>query len=137
VHPKNVSWPRVGVGCIVRRGSELLLVRRRGAHGDGTWSTPGGNLDFGEEPAACASREAEEETGVKVGPARFVGLTNDVFDAENKHYVTLWFEAKYVGGEASVRADDELSIVAWFPEDQLPEPLFLPLRNLLEGEATR
>ena len=38
--------PRVGVGCIVRRGSQLLLVRRRGAHGSGTWSTPGGNLDY-------------------------------------------------------------------------------------------
>jgi len=128
-----MTRPRVGAGCIVRRESDLLLIHRRGAHGEGTWSTPGGNLDFGEEPAVCAARESEEETGVEVGMPRFVGLTNDVFEAESKHYVTLWFEAEHVRGEAYVRADDELSEVAWFPEDDLPEPLFLPLRNLLDG----
>lgn len=125
--------PRVGVGCIVRRGSDVLLIHRRGAHGEGTWSSPGGNLDFGEEPAACAARESKEEAGVEVGTLRFAGVTNDVFEADGKHYVTLWFEAEHVRGEAYVRADDELSEVAWFPEDDLPEPLFLPLRNLLDG----
>lgn len=94
-----MTQPRIGVGCIVRRGSDLLLIHRRGAHGEGTWSTPGGNLDF----------------------------------VDGKHYVTLWFEAEHVRGEAYVRADDELSEVAWFPKDDLPEPLFLPLRNLLDG----
>jgi len=128
-----VTQPRVGVGCVVRRGSELLLIRRRGAHGEGTWSSPGGNLDFGEEPAVCAARESEEETGVGVGVPRFVGVTNDVFEADGKHYVTLWFETEHVRGEAYVRAENELSEVAWFPEDDLPEPLFLPLRNLLDG----
>jgi len=128
-----MTQPRVGVACIVRSGRQLLLVRRRGAHGEGTWSSPGGNLDFGEDPALCAAREAEEETGVEMDTPRFVGLTNDVFEAENKHYVTLWFEAKHVRGEAHARAEDELSEVAWFREDELPDPLFLPLRNLLGG----
>jgi 8-oxo-dGTP diphosphatase len=86
-----MTQPRVGVGCIVRRGSELLLVRRHGAHGDGTWSTPGG--------------------------------------------VTLWFEADYVDGDAHARADDELSEVGWFSEVELPEPLFLPMRNRLDGRS--
>ena len=128
-----MSRPLVGVGCIVRKGSEFLLVRRRGAHGEGTWSSPGGNLDFGEDPGVCAARESEEETGVGVETPRFVGLTNDVFESENKHYVTLWFEAEPVRGEAHACAEDELSEVAWFPEDELPEPLFLPLRNFLAG----
>ncbi len=128
-----MTAPRVGVGCIVRRGDEVLLVHRRGAHGAGTWSSPGGNLDFGEDPAECAVRESEEETGVEVGAPRFVGVTNDVFEPENKHYVTLWFEAEHVAGEEYVRARDELSEVGCFPENGLPEPLFLPLRNLLAG----
>ncbi len=128
-----MTRPRVGVGCIVRRGGEVLLVQRRGAHGEGTWSSPGGNLDFGEEPAACAVRESQEETGVEVGTPRFVGVTNDVFDHEGKHYVTLWFEAEHVRGEPEIRAADELSEVAWFRESALPEPLFLPLRHLLDG----
>ena len=47
------------------------------------------------------------------------------------------FEAEYVDGEVGVRAPDELRDVGWFEEDRLPEPLFLPLRNLLDGRATR
>jgi 8-oxo-dGTP diphosphatase len=127
----------VGVGCIVRREAEVLLVRRRGSHGDGSWSSPGGNLDFGEDPALCAAREAAEETGVAVASPRFVGLTNDLFPADGKHYVTLWFEADWAGGEASALAPSELSEVAWFPRERLPEPLFPPLQNLLAGRVVR
>ncbi len=132
-----MSEPRVGVGVIVRRGDDVLLVRRRGTHGDGTWSTPGGHLDFGEAPAACAAREAYEETGVAIGPPRFVGVTNDVFEDDQKHYVTIWLEADHESGKAAISADYELSEVAWFPNDGLPEPLFPPLRRLLDGEALR
>ena len=130
-----MSEPRVGVGIVVRRDRELLLVRRAGSHGSGTWSTPGGHLDFGEDPAVCGTREAEEETGVAVGPVRFVGVTNDVFAEEAKHYVTLWFEAEHESGEAAPLAADELDAVGWFHEDDLPAPLFPPLLKLLEGRT--
>jgi 8-oxo-dGTP diphosphatase len=130
-----VSEPRVGVGIVVRRDRELLLVRRAGTHGSGTWSTPGGHLDFGEDPAVCGAREAEEETGVAIGPARLIGITNDVFDEEGKHYVTLWFEAQHESGEAEPLARGELDAVGWFREDALPEPLFPPLLKLLEGRT--
>lgn len=130
-----LSVPRVGVGIVVRREGELLLVRRAGTHGSGTWSTPGGHLDFGEDPAACAAREAEEETGVRIGPARLIGVTNDVFEREAKHYVTLWFEAEHESGEAAALAKDELDVVGWFAEDELPEPLFPPLQKLVEGRT--
>jgi 8-oxo-dGTP diphosphatase len=119
----------------VRRDRELLLVRRAGPHGSGAWSTPGGHLDFGEEPAQCAARETEEETGVAIGPARFMGVTNDVFEADGKHYVTLWFEAEHESGEAAPLARHELDVVGWFHEDDLPEPLFPPLLKLLEGRT--
>ena len=132
-----MASPRIGVGCIVRRGPHVLLVRRQGAHGDGTWSTPGGNLDFGEDPSGCATREVSEETGVEVVSPRFVGLTNDVFEVEKKHYVTLWFEAEHRCGEPRVVAADELTEVGWFDEEALPSPLFLPLQNLLEGRVVQ
>lgn len=139
LEPKpNVAFPTsplVGVGVIVRKGAEVLLLRRCGTHGAGTWSTPGGHLDFGESPEDCAIREALEETGVKVGSVQFRGLTNDVFADEGKHYVTLWMEAEYLSGEPAVHADYEASEVAWFRLDKLPEPLFLPLQQLLAGRC--
>lgn len=126
---------KVGVGLIIHREDEVLLIRRSASHGSGTWSTPGGHIDPGESLEECAAREALEETGVEVANVRFRALTNDVFEDEGKHYVTVWMEGDYRSGEASVAANYELTEVGWFPWDDLPEPLFLPLRNLLGGRC--
>jgi 8-oxo-dGTP diphosphatase len=126
--------PRVGVGMIIKRGDEVLLVRRTGAHGADTWSTPGGHLDHGEQPEQCAVRETMEETGVEVRDVRFRGITNDVFPS-GRHYVTIWMEGEYLRGEPTVKALDEVSSVGWFRWDDLPRPLFLPLDNLLAGRC--
>lgn len=125
----------VGVGVVVADGDQLLLIRRVNAHGAGTWSTPGGHLDFGESLAECAVRETREETGVEIGNVRFRAVTNDVFDLEDLHYITVWMDAEYIGGEARVTAPGETTEVRWFRSHDLPQPLFLPLRNLLQGNC--
>jgi 8-oxo-dGTP diphosphatase len=127
--------PRVGVGIVIRRGDEVLLLRRKNVHGEGTWSTPGGHLEAGESPAECAAREAREETGVEVRNLRFLGVTNDVFEAEARHYVTLWMEAEYAAGTARVLAGHEMSETRWFPSGELPPNLFLSLRHLVDGRG--
>ena len=127
--------PRVGVAVIVRRGAEVLLVRRINAHGAGTWAVPGGHLEFGEAPEDCATREVREETGIEVVEVQFRALTNDVFGAEHKHYITVWMEGSWAAGEASVTAPGEASEVAWCRWDALPGPLFLPLQHLVEGDC--
>jgi len=45
---------------------------------------------MGESFFACAERETLEETGLKVKAARVVAVTNDVFDATSKHYITIF-----------------------------------------------
>ena len=120
---------------VIRRGAEVLLVRRHNVHGAGTWSTPGGYFEYGETPEACAAREALEETGVTVGEVRFLAVTNDFFPEREKHFITLWMHADYADGEAGLNAPDETTEVRWFPHDQLPEPLFLCFANLTQGAA--
>ncbi|MEX0690747.1 MAG: NUDIX domain-containing protein [Gemmatimonadales bacterium] len=127
--------PRVGVAIIIRKGDRVLLTLRQGSHGAGTWATPGGHLDHGEMPEACAAREALEEVGVTIGPPTFRALTNDVFADEGKHYITIWMEADWVAGEPTIASARELTELGWFRWDDLPSPLFLPLRNLLEGRS--
>jgi 8-oxo-dGTP diphosphatase len=127
--------PRVGVGVIVSKGDRVLLIERRGVHGQGTWSTPGGHLEYGESPEACAARETMEETGVTIANVCALGFTNDVFEASGLHYITLWMQGEYESGEARVAALYEASAVGWFAWDALPQPLFLPLRQLLEGKS--
>ena len=127
--------PGVGVGVIVEREGKLLLVRRS-AHGAGSWSTPGGYLDHGEAPEDTAIRETREETGVELGSARFLGVTNDVHP-DGKHNVTLWFAGQEPVGEPVVMAPEELDAVGWFPRDALPDPLYLPLSGFLAGRIYR
>jgi 8-oxo-dGTP diphosphatase len=56
----------------------------------GSWQFPGGHLEFHEEILACAEREAEEETGLKVKGLKIATVTNDIFTNDKKHYITLF-----------------------------------------------
>ncbi|NLX11789.1 MAG: NUDIX domain-containing protein [Chloroflexi bacterium] len=131
----ELAAPRVGVAILITRGERVLLLRRRGVHGAGTWSTPGGHLEPGEAPEVCAQREAEEETGVRVKNVTFRCITNDIFAESGKHYITLWMQGDYDSGEARINAPYEVAEVGWFAWDALPEPLFLSLANLLAGRC--
>ena len=134
--PRNPHLPvGVGVGILIRRNDHLLLLRRRGVHGSGTWSTPGGHLDFGETPEVCAIREAREETGLIIADVAFRGITNDLFPEDRKHYITIWMEALAADGEPTLAAPEESDAIDWFPIDRLPKPRFVSLDNLLSGRA--
>ena len=117
------------------RGGRILLVRRHRSHGAGTWSPPGGHLDFGETLETCAIRETVEETGVTVRRASFFAITNDIFADEGKHYITVWMRAEGSEGQPAVQDSSEISDVGWFDPDDLPAPRFLSLENLLAGRG--
>lgn len=125
----------VGVSILITNGDRVLLEKRANTHGAGTWGPPSGHIDFGEKPEETAVRETQEETGVQIKDIIFKCVTNDVFEAEKKHYITLWFDASYVSGEPAVKAPEEESEVGWFSWNSLPEPLFLPLQHLIDGKT--
>ncbi|MBI2581608.1 NUDIX domain-containing protein, partial [Candidatus Woesearchaeota archaeon] len=71
--------PKVGIGVILVKEGKVLLLKRKNAHGEGTWGFPGGHLELHEEFEDCVKREVEEETGISVNNIHFAGLTNDIF----------------------------------------------------------
>jgi ADP-ribose pyrophosphatase YjhB (NUDIX family) len=74
--------------------SSILPVSRVDSDGRlGTWAFPGGHLEFGESFEACAVREVLEETGLSIHDVRFLTATNDVMEAEGKHYITVYVGA--------------------------------------------
>ncbi|MDA0120026.1 nucleotide triphosphate diphosphatase NUDT15 [Vibrio sp. T11.5] len=123
---------RVGVAAVILREGRVLLGERIGSHGAHTWATPGGHLELGESIEECAKRETLEETGLSVDSFTKLGFTNDVFEKEGKHYVTLFVVASCSSGEPEVMEPDKCKQWQWFELDQLPEPLFLPLTNLMK-----
>lgn len=125
--------PSVGVGIVVVSGEETLLIRRRNAHGRGTWSTPGGYLDWGEAPDACALRELREETNVSAESASFLALTNDVFPETDRHFITIWMVAHVPANRRAITPSEEVAEAGWFRFDRLPEPRFVCFENLVTG----
>ena len=128
----DAKIPFVGVGCIVTRANgQLLLVRNHG----GGWSPPGGHLDFGETPEACAARETLEETGVRVRDVEFVAITNDFMEDKGKHYITIWMRG-VADESAAVLADPaEIAELGWFAADALPTPQAIYFENFLAGRS--
>ncbi len=120
------SIVRVGVACFIWKDGKFLVASRRNAHGDGTWALPGGHLEFHESWAECAAREVMEETGMRIKDLRFLAATNDIFESENKHYVTIWMESDWESGEPSIMEPDKCTEQIWSTFKDLPEPLFLP-----------
>lgn len=126
----NQNVVKVGVGVIIVRDGYLLLGKRRGSHGADTWALPGGHLEFGESIQSCAKREIFEETGVVVNSVRNVAFTNDFFENERKHYVTLFVLAEKWSGQPAVMEPNKCKGWLWFDWANLPTPLFVPLQNL-------
>ena len=124
--------PKIGVGVIVIKDKKVLLGKRKGYHGQGTWSFPGGHLEFNETPENCARRETKEETNIKIKNCKIGTFTNDIFPEENKHYVTLYIISEYSSGKVKVMEPDKCEQWDWFEWPHFPKPLFLPLKNLLK-----
>ena len=125
----------VSVSTLITKGNQVLLEKRQHAHGAGTWGPPTGHPEFGEGPEQTAIRETKEETGVTISDVKFRAVTNNVFEAEHEHHVTIWMEAMHVSGEPRLAAPKEESEVSWFAWDTLPEPLFPPFAHLIEGKT--
>lgn len=121
--------PLRGVGVLILRDGKVLLGRRRGSHGEGTWAPPGGHIDEGESVEACARREVLEETGLAIVRPRLGPSTEDRFP-EGKHFITTFVLADAPEGTPENREPEKCDGWEWFRWAELPHPLFLPLVTL-------
>ncbi|MEK7615213.1 MAG: NUDIX domain-containing protein [Patescibacteria group bacterium] len=125
--------PKVGLGVLVVRNGKILIGKRIGAHGSETWAPPGGHLEKFETWQTCAAREVEEETALKISNPRFVGVTNDIMREENRHYITLFVQAECPSGEPLICEPNKCTGWEWRAWEELPDPLFIPIQNLMKS----
>lgn len=124
--------PLIGVAVIIKKDNLVLLGKRKSKVGFETWAFPGGKLDINEEIEDCAVRETYEETGLKIRNIRFAAITNDIMKQYNLHYITLYVTADYESGKEEIKEPEKCQEWKWFEWENLPEPLFTPLQNLLK-----
>ena len=120
--------PKVGVSVIIVSGSSVLLGKRRGSAGAGTWATPGGHLEFGESWAQCAMREVQEETGLVVTDVRLGTVLNVVDEPTGHHCVTIFMVATADPVNAEPGKCEGWHWCDWSAD--LPAPLFKTLKTL-------
>ncbi len=125
------SFIKVGAGVVILKDGKTLLAKRKGSHGAGSWGSLGGHVEFGETPVEAVKREAREELGIEIDNLRFVSCTNLL--KEGKHYLDVSFVADLVSGEPTICEPDYIEAVDWFALESLPEPLFEPVRVVLEA----
>jgi 8-oxo-dGTP diphosphatase len=121
----------VGVAVIIVRDEKVLLGLRKGSHGAGTWSTPGGKVDFGESIEACAIRETREETGLNIDIIELhaMGWNEKVWLDDNKHFITIYTLGRIIGNENYDEFEIEPIVVEptkceewrWFDADEIPK----------------
>lgn len=126
--------PRIGIGVFVVRDGKFLMGYRKGSHGSSNWSIPGGHMEYGETFEQTAKREVMEETGLSILNVRFAAVTNDLFESEGKHYVSVWVLSDSIEGEPSITEPNKFVNQKWVDIDKLPKPLFLPWEKLLDSE---
>jgi mutator protein MutT len=103
--------PYVGVGVIVFRDQEVLLIKRNKEPNKGQWSIPGGKQIIGETVADAAKRELLEETGVKVDQLLLVDVVDtiipDLFGKIKYHYTLVDYMGQWLSGETYPGDDAE------------------------------
>lgn len=129
----------VGFGVMILKDREILLGKRHEdpkkasseLRGEGTWTMPGGKLEYGESFEEGAKREVAEETGMVLKNANIICINND--KNEHAHFVTIGLLSTDFIGEAKVMEPDEITEWTWFASKDLPKNIFPPSKKVLEN----
>ena len=113
----------VGVGAIVTKQAQLLMVRRAKDPGRGLWSIPGGHVEPGEYLTEALAREVREETALEVRVDDLVGI----LELPGEHHIIILDYHAEVVGDAEPSPGDDVDDVRWVPFDAVAELECTPL----------
>src|SRR5687767_8486654 len=102
--------------AVINDAGEILISKRSDL---GTWELPGGRVDSHELIHESATREALEETGLKVEIERAVGL----YFQQGRGRTNIVYRAKPIGGTLFDKTD-ETEGNQFFVLDSLPHNLY-------------
>ena len=127
IHYQN---PTPAAGIILVEDGKVLLVKRKFEPRAGLWTLPAGFIESDEDVAACAVREAKEETNLDIEMIRLFNVYS-AFDDPRAKVVLILYLCRKVSGE--LRAGDDASEAQFFDLKDLPEGIaFRAHRNALD-----
>ncbi|PWW67042.1 NUDIX hydrolase [Actinokineospora spheciospongiae] len=112
----------IDVHVLLLNDDHVLLIRRRGAYGDGMWHLPSGKLDPHEALPAGAAREAHEEVGVLVDPEDLEhAAVLHVANSGPTPRLGVFFHTRRWTGTPTNREPEKCAGIDWFPLHDLPD----------------
>ena len=132
----------IGAGCgvmVFNDKNQLLLGLRNEnenladseLHEEGTWTMPGGNIEYGETFEEAGAREAYEETGIIINPNDLEVICVQVDKNEHAHYISVGMIAKLFEGKPKVMEQDIVDW-KWFDLDNLPKNIFSASKKTID-----
>lgn len=130
--------PGVGVGVMILKDNKVLLGLRNPdkikadseIKGEGTWTMPGGKVEFMEKLVDAAKRELEEETSLVATKLDLLCISDDMTDTA--HYVTVGFIVSEYEGEVKTMEPETIMEWKWFDIDDLPVNIYKPSLKCIE-----
>jgi 8-oxo-dGTP pyrophosphatase MutT (NUDIX family) len=111
--------------CLDEAG-RLLLCRLSPIEVEpGSWTLPGGGVDFGEHPDDACIRELREETGLDGVIERVEGVFSHLYPASryadglDLHFLSILYRVRIVGGELTDEVDGTTDRCQWFGRDEI------------------
>lgn len=119
----GIDVPGLGCGLAILREGKLLLYRRLRAPEAGSWNIVGGKIDHMERAIDSARREAQEETGLRIGTIDLLCISEQIIEDERQHWLSLIYVTEDFDGNPRVMEPEKLPEFGWFALDALPSPL--------------
>ncbi|MDB6079243.1 MAG: nudI [Akkermansiaceae bacterium] len=108
---------RVSAYALIREPGRVLLCRLSAEvpRWKGSWTLPGGGLNFGESPEQAMVREVEEETGLKVEPVSIAKIDSlhDTSGDSDFHGIRIIYHVRVAGGALRNEVSGSTDCCAW------------------------
>lgn len=122
------------VTLVILRDGTLAVIRKP-SYPPGAWRTPSGGVAPGERFEDGAVREAWEETGLRVEPARYLLRARATFTRgpENLVWWSHVFEMRYIAGEPRPVDTKEIAAARWAGLEEVGGPIHRALVSAGSG----
>jgi len=134
----RAEWQRAAAYVVCRDGADRMLLTRfvqAGSPASGSWSMPGGGMEWGERPEHTALRELHEETGFDADLGPLLGIYSEWIEPGRTarrsagHVFGAVYAASITAGELRTEfdLDDTTDAAAWFSFAEISSLRRVPL----------
>ncbi len=130
--------PALGAAVFIEEEGRVLLVQRANEPYKGWWMLPAGYVEYGEDAAETAVREAMEETGLVVEITGVRGIHFGAGDPRGASHLAVFNAHRHQG---TPTAGDDAADARWFAPAEVPERIAFDahrktLGQWLKGQGT-